>query len=455
MSLTEVNNIMRKIICLGALFVVGITILYAQQSKLPSPREPKRPEVTSVDQLLPNARIIVAREREIADGIIGIGLKKGERALIFADSSWDPLVVEAISIAIKEAGGSLDLIVRGGFPDGKGERWQVDPAELMRTGFGGGMRSKWITDALRDYDVVVGFWGGTTTVGGEARVGRIGRTRLVRWEYPTARQLAGADIAYPEEILKAISHKIWEQVKKAKEVRITDPLGTDITFHLDERYWSEVAQRWGKAWYGETELKNPIPHEVHITLFPTLTAKPDARGVIVARALHSGPIPEIKLYFDNGHVTRVEGGGKAGEYIREALEKYKDIQAPGLPGPGPGWLEEVSLGTNPKAARPYSFAEYERMGRYPSWSHGRRRSGVIHMAIGWSFHFDRGKPQPELPSNHRDFEIYFPTYYLDGVKIVDNGHLLALDDPEIRKIAAKYGDPDVLLREDWIPELGK
>jgi len=80
---------------------------------------------------------------------------------------------------------------------------------------------------------------------------------------------------------------------------------------------------------------------------------------------------------------------------------------------------------------------------------------VIHLAIGWSFHFHRGRPQPELPSNHRDFEIYLPTYYLDGVKIVDNGHLLALDDPEIREVAAKYGDPDLLLREDWIPELGK
>jgi len=27
-----------------------------------------------------------------------------------------------------------------------------------------------------------------------------------------------------------------------------------------------------------------------------------------------------------------------------------------------------------------------------------------------------------------------------------------LDDPEVRRAAAKYGDPDELLREDWIPE---
>jgi hypothetical protein len=30
--------------------------------------------------------------------------------------------------------------------------------------------------------------------------------------------------------------------------------------------------------------------------------------------------------------------------------------------------------------------------------------------------------------------------------------MLALDDPEVRKIAEKYGDPDELLREDWVPD---
>ena len=29
----------------------------------------------------------------------------------------------------------------------------------------------------------------------------------------------------------------------------------------------------------------------------------------------------------------------------------------------------------------------------------------------------------------------------------------ALDDPEVRKLAEKYGDPDDLLREDWVPQI--
>ena len=41
---------------------------------------------------------------------------------------------------------------------------------------------------------------------------------------------------------------------------------------------------------------------------------------------------------------------------------------------------------------------------------------------------------------------------MDGKKLVDRGHQTALDDPGVRRVAAKYGDPDELLREDWIPE---
>jgi len=41
---------------------------------------------------------------------------------------------------------------------------------------------------------------------------------------------------------------------------------------------------------------------------------------------------------------------------------------------------------------------------------------------------------------------------VDGTKLVENGRLTVLDDPEVRRVAAKYGNPDELLREDWIPE---
>ncbi|MBI4483498.1 MAG: hypothetical protein HY652_11490 [Acidobacteria bacterium] len=427
--------------------------LGAQQEKLPAPRHPKIPKITSVEQLLPNARIVVKRERHLADGIIGIGLKAGEKVLITANSSWDPLVIEALRIAIAEAGGKVDILIRGAENLGSSASegfFGREPADAMRIRDFTGAQPTWLSQAMREHDVVVGF------LADGATWGRIGKTRTIRWEYPRADQLASPAVSYPDELLEAIAQKVWGQIKGAREVRITDPLGTDMTFTLGDKYWEEYAQRWGKATWGTVDLNKPIPHEVHAMVVPSLAGKPDAKGIIVARGLHSGPIAELKVYFEGGQVVKVEGGGKAGEYIKEALERFKNTPYPDYPGPGVGWLEEVSLGTNPKAFRPYTYDEYVKMGRFSEWSFGRRRSGVIHMAIGTRHNLERVTDQRSgLPYNHRDFEIYFPTYYVDGKKIVENGRLLTLDDPEIRRIAAKYGDPDELLREDWIPELGK
>jgi hypothetical protein len=52
----------------------------------------------------------------------------------------------------------------------------------------------------------------------------------------------------------------------------------------------------------------------------------------------------------------------------------------------------------------------------------------------------------------------FPTYEITTkerktIKVIDNGRLTALDDPEVRELARKYGDPDEILKEDWIPRI--
>jgi hypothetical protein len=36
-------------------------------------------------------------------------------------------------------------------------------------------------------------------------------------------------------------------------------------------------------------------------------------------------------------------------------------------------------------------------------------------------------------------------------RVIDKGRLAFLDDPDVRRIAAKYGNPDELLQERWIP----
>ena len=50
-------------------------------------------------------------------------------------------------------------------------------------------------------------------------------------------------------------------------------------------------------------------------------------------------------------------------------------------------------------------------------------------------------------------EVFFPTLTVNGVNLIENGRLAILDFPEVIAEAEKYGDPEVLLREKWIPEL--
>ena len=59
---------------------------------------------------------------------------------------------------------------------------------------------------------------------------------------------------------------------------------------------------------------------------------------------------------------------------------------------------------------------------------------------------------------HLHIHLLFPTFTITTktgkeYTIIRDGRLTALDDPEVRKLAEKYGDPDDLLREDWIPQI--
>ena len=66
----------------------------------------------------------------------------------------------------------------------------------------------------------------------------------------------------------------------------------------------------------------------------------------------------------------------------------------------------------------------------------------------------------KLPRKHSwHIHTYFNTYEVrfrgsgEWHKIIDKGHLTALDDPEVRAFASRYGDPAELLKEDWSPRV--
>lgn len=68
--------------------------------------------------------------------------------------------------------------------------------------------------------------------------------------------------------------------------------------------------------------------------------------------------------------------------------------------------------------------------------------------------------EQKLPLSHTNhFHVYFPTIKW---KLRDTGEWLAIstkgrpdayDNPEVRALASKYGDPEVIFRYDWIPAI--
>ena len=190
---------------------------------------------------------------------------------------------------------------------------------------------------------------------------------------------------------------------------------------------------------------------------PPINAKQDATGVIKGTISHfSRPFPQLSATLENGLITSVEGGGEYGAAWRELMTETEEIHYPDFPRPGLFWLWEIAVGTNPKVRRTSNIEMVSSGGT--EWERGR--SGVIHMGFGTSGPSDceHWAGERGYAYGHLHMHMMFPTVeiiHADGsVEVpVKNGHLAALDDPEVRECAAKYGDPDVLLKEDWIPEI--
>lgn len=266
--------------------------------------------------------------------------------------------------------------------------------------------------------------------------------------------LASDWATYPNELFKYLNFKAHEQLMNAiggdidhAVLRVTDPQGTDLTvkgFKMCTR--GEIRKDNGKGpinTFG-TEQVGVIPYE----------PKPDganAEGVIVSTSIHTGYIPEMKATVKGGRVVNLEGGGEvSGAWMRD-WERGKDASAEGRkttfgvsPAPGINWLEEIMWGVHPRAFRMGYKYRYQGSETFQAWVGGTRRSGVLHFGIGG------GKDEWY---RHRDMEVFFPTLTVNGVVLIDNGHLMILDDPDVIEEAKKYGDPETLLTEKWIPAM--
>lgn len=392
----------------------------------PGPKIPEVSRITRVESLLPMAREMVTRKE--ANMYEGIGIKRGQNVLVISDTTADQLVVQAMTTAMQEKGGHVTNITLGGF------RGLKDPVDMADNMFSTNWYPGWAWQAANEADIVflTAFLKYPLTP-----VPALSNKPQVDNMEMTADLMVSEYESFPVEIRDTIDEVAWETMLNCTRVKWTDLEGTDIT-------WSVTPAEWTKAMESERKRSGNRFKPGHLNLpAPSL----EMNGVYVSSSLtFAGPVPRTTLLVEKGKVVKIEGGGKLGDRMAETNEKYRNLKAPNsrCPGPGVDWITTIAFGTNPKARRSPFFEELEGSARVYAWTFGHRRSGVIHTSVGEGY-------ISSTRNMIRFMDTYFNTIVTDKGPLMENGHLLALDDPRVRQVAAKYGDPEQLLKEIWVP----
>lgn len=345
-------------------------------------------------------------------------VKKGEEVLIWIDSKTDSLVVDAFAAAARAVGAKVTILDVGNL-NLKVPRYFDDdvPKTLKAAVYGADVlivasyypphpNDRW----LNIPEMETGL-------------------RIILPLFPTVYHLVSEFSKFPAEILFAMALKDYEIVRNGTRLRITDPKGTDLVATISKTTNDFLAAGSG--------FNQRFGYHNKSTFVPPGTIVggrfwSDANGVVyfdVIELVAKSPNKAPKWEVSNGYVTHVEGPGT--EAWAKMIEEDKRASL----------LSEIMWAYNPKMDLAEVWPENEPV---------TRCGGVLHMAMGQPL--SRAQGVVEKASTHKLVHthgaIVMPTVTVDDkYTIIKEGHITALDDPKIREIATKYGDPDKLLAE--------
>lgn len=419
---------------------------------VPEARCPALPEPATAAELLPYLESVAKRPYSM--GLWPAwDLQPDERVLARMTTWHHPMVIEAVEETLKRFNTKYNLEIedKGPLP-----RWTgADEVDyyIRRTGELAAYMDEWRRlDEANTYDKILMGYGGPILAQR--------RTKIQRMPFIVPEQVASPAHLTPAEVLVAIDEWTWERVSRARTVHLTDPEGTDLRFSNHGEYWNDTRSLYRRDHAERLAADNVPLWETYLPGHiygrpPFHITHEDGLGVIAGTMNHIAPFPRIELQLEKSKIVEIRGGGEFGEKLREVERRTRDIEYPGFSTPGIMQWWEASIGTNPKIHRPradyptgFNCGLYERM-----------RAGIIHIGFGSVISSDmerQAAAQGHLVG-HWHVHLNFPTYVAEGPEgedvIIENGHLKALDDPDVRSVAARYGDPDEILREDWIPAI--
>lgn len=324
---------------------------------------------------------------------------RGQRVLILAERDTAPVLVDAIWEAISERGAQV---------------------AVMRTDYWHKVRDvppDVFVEALAGVDVLVSTGEFLRTLENlylRKRVYDEGVFYLHN-EASTPEAMASDYALFPLELLALIGELVNNQII-GRTIRITTPAGTDLTTSVSP-------ENIGGYWY-PYQLDAPG----HKKAFPggayNFYPGPPAEGTLALEAIPSQiPAPKVHLdtplvmTFEKHKVVHMEGD--CADWLQDRWDRNGDENS--------GWLGKCMWGIHPKAQSPD--------GR------GGSNPRILNFGMGNSTQYGG----PAYSKTWFRAYVQQATVTADDLVVIDDGHLCALDAPEIIEAAEKLGfGPEIL-----------
>lgn len=285
--------------------------------------------------------------------------------------------------------------------------------------------------------------------------------------------------AYPSDVWRMVESKMIEPLGYVDRVEMTDPEGSALFFDVtadQAKSWEQGAYLQGHLYMIPSQASGVYPFSA--INYPAMGDKwlppiqmTSANGYIAATNSHASNFARMQVKIKNGYLQEVKGGGLYGDGLRlwMTYPKINELTWPFEKNPGYFWLWEAGTATNPKY---FKHPAEVLVGNNIS---ERNAGGVIHWSFGAEVKMgpEQGKEKvatsPKTlafakeygvpPGHSMHMHTLLPTYQIrfrDSGKwatLIEHGQIQTSKDPEVRALASRYGNPEEILRRDWIPEL--
>ncbi len=278
--------------------------------------------------------------------------------------------------------------------------------------------------------------------------------------------------SFPADVWRMIESKTIEPLAFVERTEVTDPEGTAFGYDVSEaeaKGWAAGVYQQGHLYMFPAQATGRFPYSV--VEYPVMTGRyipgvlPEVSGIIASTTSHAASHPRMEIVVKSGKIAEVRGGGLYGEGTR-LLQTYpgtQEMQWPHHEKRGYWWLYEAGMGTNPKYFKhPIEVLEGINLSE-------RNVAGVIHWAFGseaamgpdkigeWAEETRQFSIKNNLPMGHSlHHHNLFPTMQVkireldQWITLLEHGGLTSYDDLGVRALTSRYGNPNEILRRDYI-----